>query len=494
MARREVCDIVVLGAGFGGSLLSLIARTAGRRVVLMERGSHPRFAIGESSTPLANLKLAALAGRYGLTAIKPLCKYGPWKRTYPKVGCGLKRGFSFFRHRRGGPFEPDPNHTNELLVAANPDAEHGDTHWYRADFDTLLVEWAQAAGVIYVDRCDIEEIHRDKPWHLRGKCADGPVEVTAPFLIDATGGSAPIAKTVGLRDLTRDMRTRTGGLYGHFRNVALWSDVLVELGGSLNDHPYPCDAAALHHVIDGGWMWVLRFDNGITSAGFSMDPDVYHEPEEPPTSDLWDVLLETYPSIGRQFRDAAPVNPLVRVRRLQRRWSAAAGEDWAMLPHTAGFVDPWLSTGIAHTLFGIERLARVVTDGWAAPERPRMLAEYDRSIARVFDLLDSLFAACMKSFDRFDILVSLTMAYFAAAIFSEERIRAGLDTPDDYYLLAHDQNYRRIVAELCDAAAVAASAEAGELARRTADLLALYNSAGLCDPKVCNMYPFHGTL
>lgn len=494
MTRREECDIVIVGAGFGGSLLAQIARTAGRRVVLLEKERHPRFSIGESSTPLANLKLATLADRYGLAAIKPLCKYGLWKRTYPQVACGLKRGFSFFHHKRHRPFEPDPNHANELLVAANPDDEHGDTHWYRADFDSFMVTQAQEAGVVYIDRCRVVETHRGPPWHLRASCRDGPVEVSASFLVDATGDSAWLAKVLELDDVTDTLRTRTGSLYGHFRDVARWSDVLLERGGSIDDHPYPCDEAALHHVIEGGWMWVLRFDNGITSAGFSLDPEVHPLADGRPSKAVWEGLMADYPSIARQFRDAKAVTPLVCVERLQRRWSPAAGADWAMLPHTAGFVDPWLSTGIAQTLFGIERLAHVVTDGWGAPDRSERLAAYAEAVSHVVDLLDLLVAACLRSLGRFDVTVSLTMAYFAAAIYSEERIRAGNDAPNDEFLLAHDARFCAIAAELCESAAGIGSADAVEFARRAADLLAPYNTAGLCDPHRRNMYPFTSTV
>ena len=54
------CDIAVLGSGFGGTLLAIIAHRLGFGTALLERGSHPRFAIGESSTPLANLLLEEL--------------------------------------------------------------------------------------------------------------------------------------------------------------------------------------------------------------------------------------------------------------------------------------------------------------------------------------------------------------------------------------------------------------------------------------------------
>ena len=52
-------DIAIVGSGFAGSLLAMIARRLGRSVVLIERGKHPRFVIGESSTPLDHVVTGA---------------------------------------------------------------------------------------------------------------------------------------------------------------------------------------------------------------------------------------------------------------------------------------------------------------------------------------------------------------------------------------------------------------------------------------------------
>src|SRR6478672_2683730 len=128
---RIDCDLAVLGSGFGGTLLALIARRLGLGVALLERGTHPRFAIGESSTPLADFKLARIADHFGLDWLRPFSKYGTWKAAYPHLPCGLKRGFSFFRHNPGRPFEAGDRNANALLVAASPDDANSDTHWFR---------------------------------------------------------------------------------------------------------------------------------------------------------------------------------------------------------------------------------------------------------------------------------------------------------------------------------------------------------------------------
>src|SRR5262245_31879201 len=111
-------DLAVVGSGFAGSLTAMIAKRLGRPVLLLERGRHPRFVVGESSTPLANLLLEEIADRYDLPRLRPLSKWGTWQQTHPEIGCGLKRGFTFFCHRLGQRFVADLEHRHNLLVAA----------------------------------------------------------------------------------------------------------------------------------------------------------------------------------------------------------------------------------------------------------------------------------------------------------------------------------------------------------------------------------------
>src|SRR5690349_4595715 len=99
----EAFDIAILGSGFAGSLTAMIARRMGYSVLMLERWTHPRFAIGESTSPLTNLLLEELAVRYDLPRLLPLTSYGPWKRAYPELTVGLKRGFTFYHHEPGKP-------------------------------------------------------------------------------------------------------------------------------------------------------------------------------------------------------------------------------------------------------------------------------------------------------------------------------------------------------------------------------------------------------
>src|SRR6266853_3313160 len=131
----QPCEVVIVGSGFAGSLLARILAVQGYDVVLLERGTHPRFAIGESSTPLANLTLERLARRYGLDDCYDLAAHGRWVARFPELRRGLKRGFTFYRHHAGRPFANAGLRSERLLVAASPNDHVADHHWLRADVD-----------------------------------------------------------------------------------------------------------------------------------------------------------------------------------------------------------------------------------------------------------------------------------------------------------------------------------------------------------------------
>mgnify|MGYP003312718384 CR=1 FL=1 len=74
--------VVIVGAGFAGAIAARVVNAIGHRVSLLDRGKHPRFALGESSTPLAALVLERLADRYGLDDLRHLAAYGPVSYTH----------------------------------------------------------------------------------------------------------------------------------------------------------------------------------------------------------------------------------------------------------------------------------------------------------------------------------------------------------------------------------------------------------------------------
>src|SRR5688572_10392158 len=243
-------DLAIVGSGFGGSLLAMIARRLGLRVMLLERGQHPSFAIGESASPLAGILIEQLADRYHLPRIRPLSAYGTWQRTYPDVTCGLKRGFTYFRHEAGARYRVAPERANQLLVAASPNDELSDTHWLRADVDHFLVREAIALGVDFLDRVHLETIEwqADGSPLLHGTRSGQPLRLRARFVVDASGPHGFLSRALSIDDAGFGGYPATQALFSHFTGVAR-CDGLPEFAAD-DRPPYPIDDAALHHVFD----------------------------------------------------------------------------------------------------------------------------------------------------------------------------------------------------------------------------------------------------
>lgn len=420
-------DIAVIGSGFGGSLLSMIARQQGRSVVLLERGRHPRFAIGESSTPLANLILEELAERYSLPRLAPLTKWGSWQRTYPEVACGLKRGFTFYHHTLGQRWAPEPDHRNELLVAASPHDEISDTHWYRPDFDHFLVREAQRLGVEYWDNTELEDARlSDGAATVSGRRQGRELKVRARFIVDASGPRGFLHRAWKLPEARFDGLPPTEGLYTHFSGVRRWAEISPDSSGETS--PYPVDEAAVHHVFDGGWIWVLRFNNGITSAGVAATARLTGELRLARGACAWSRLLGLLPSVAEQFSEAKAERDFVHAPRLSFLSGVASGPGWALLPAAAGFIDPLLSTGFPLNLLGVSRLAEAFERHWGSDRLALAVAEYGSQTLQELTSAARLIAALYANLGEFTTFSALSLLYFAAASFTETARR--LDHPE----------------------------------------------------------------
>ena len=334
--------VVVVGAGFAGAITARVACAQGHEVTLVDRGRHPRFALGESSTPLAAIVLERLARRYGLTDLHQLAAYGRWRTHLSELRCGLKRGFTFYRHHREERFRSDTANTDRLLVAASPDDAAADTHWYRQDVDDFLVRRAQDEGVRYVDETELAAVETNNDrFVLTATRLGRTLNLTADFVIDASGSSAAVAKRLGVTEHPVG-RFRTGLVYGHFEGVTPLVSTLPD-DADVPAGPFPDERAAVHHLIDEGWMYELRFDNGVVSAGFVIEYNDYNEHggdaaatslrgklsagRQP--SDVFKDLLASYPTLFEQFEHARPLRPIATIPILQRRLSRAAGHRWS---------------------------------------------------------------------------------------------------------------------------------------------------------------------
>jgi tetracycline 7-halogenase / FADH2 O2-dependent halogenase len=438
-------QVVVIGSGFAGSLVAMMALRLGFSTALIERGRHPRFAIGESSTPLANLLLEEIAVEYDLPFLRPLCKWGSWQEKNPHLACGLKRGFTFYKHQLGRPFQPDAGRSCQLMVGASPVEKIADTHWYRPDFDHYLVRQAQLLGVVCQDETELESATEESNgMRLMGRRRGQSLHLTAEFVIDASGPRGFLHRALGLPEKTLEGFPATQALFSHFAGVLPLPD------GFTGGHPpYPPEQAAVHHVFDGGWIWVLKFNNGLTSAGVAATAPVAEKFQFRSGAPAWRKLLRKLPSLAESLEPARAVMPFVWQPRVAFQSATVTGRRWALLPSAAGVVDPLLSTGFPLTLLGVKRLARIL-QRLGQSRFQSDLDDYGRLTTLELETTARLVKALYATMNRFDAFKELSLLYFAAASFSEAARRLGKTHLCQDFLFCRHPVFAPQLRQLCE--------------------------------------------
>jgi FADH2 O2-dependent halogenase len=183
----------------------------------------------------------------------------------------------------------------------------------------------------------------------------------------------------------------------------------------------------------------------------------------------------------------------MKTGRLQRKMKHGFGEGWAVLPNTVGFVDPLFSSGIAHSLSGIEKLADIFQQYWSDEKLLyQNLREYEKKIFAEIKLIDCLIAGCYKAMPYFDLFNAWSMLYFAATIAHEQRRIK--NQPPGYFLNSDDAQIKKMVYDSYKDLLKIISSEnpsKEEIKAFTAlikERIKPFNSAGLLDASCKNMY------
>lgn len=383
-------DVAIVGAGFEGGLLGLVLAQQGQRVLMIESGTHPRFALGESTVRHTFKALKILGERYQIPEIQQKFSRADLLHKHVTSSCGIKRNFGFVYHREGQ--HQIPEESNQLKIT--PFREGFEAHLYRQDIDAWLTYTAVHYGADVKYRTLITGVDVDKQGvTLTSQQGD---KFQARFLIDAAGPGAFLGRMFNLREDPPRFKLNTRCLFTHMIDVKPYDD--LQLPNGVPQMPERWYSGTCHHIFDGGWLWVIPFDNrpgstnNVVSVGLSFDNERFPRPKDKTPAQEWQEFLARFPSIYEQFKDAKITRDWISSDRLQSSVTQTVGERWCLTAaaNGSGFIDALYSRGLANsTEFVSALIPRLLT----------ALKDDDFAVER-FEYLERLTRNNMRNNDR----------------------------------------------------------------------------------------------
>ncbi|MEA2560373.1 MAG: hypothetical protein QOH06_1877 [Acidobacteriota bacterium] len=324
MSTDPQYDVLVIGGGPAGATAGLVLAREGWRVLLLERAVFPRFHIGESFLP----RNMALIRELGLE---------PELRKIPQVE---KRGAEFLMGH--GKDEGTLYWFTDILTG-------GDTVSFnieRAPFDAMLLDSARKAGVEVREQSAVKKILRMEDGRVEA-VTDAGEEVSARYLVDASGQSTLIGKHLNIRKVLP--HRRKVAYFGHFENVARRPGVE---GGFI-----------VIVMTEEGWFWLIPLDETRMSIGVVMHADQAKKVGLPPEQMLpW--AIERCPAVKVRMADAVYPDSSDGYHVLadfSYRCSPYAGPGYFLVGDAAVFVDPIFSTGVCMGMMSATEAARGIS-------------------------------------------------------------------------------------------------------------------------------------
>ena len=343
MGSTPEWDVIVAGAGPGGSSTAIHLAEAGVRVLVLEREFFPRFHIGESLLPAAELLVTTLG-------IDP----------DPNVFL-FKRGAQFVCERTGRVQSFD---FNEALPGPQRYAWQVD----RAQFDTLLRNRALDAGAevrhgVSVDDVDFEE---------NGvRVTVGDDSERSRFFIDATGQDRMLARKLG------SIRT-----FDRFGKAAVFTHFSQLCDASLREIAPHNDIRII--MIPDGWLWAIPLTKERLSVGLvSRKSGLRRE--------RLDEYLESSPLFQRLLTNAIRHDTKL-IGNFSFENTSSSGIRYSCVGDSACFIDPVFSSGVSLAIFrGLavaERLIPALESGCEA--YPNLMGPMEESMKRGYDTFAAL--------------------------------------------------------------------------------------------------------
>ncbi len=301
-------DVIVIGGGPGGSITGAALAQAGKKVLILERETFPRFHVGESLIPFGN---------------DVLKKIGVWDKLLA-AGFMKKLGAEFVLGNAQARIQ--------VLFGRYLGEAYAQTFQVeRSKFDHLLLDnaitqgcevWQQAK----VQQANIQEDHVTVTCQYQGETR----ELRARWVVDASGRDAFLGKQLGLEKTDLGMPKKFA-TFAHFHNV------------KRNDPP--ADGHITVVRLGFGWFWIIPLDAEKTSVGLVQTAEHFKSTGLTP-AECFEHVVATTPEMQARLGNAKRVCDFNFAGDYTYRHLRNAGDRWLLVGDAAGFIDPIFSSGV----------------------------------------------------------------------------------------------------------------------------------------------------
>jgi len=314
-------DVLIIGAGPAGALAAAQLQREGRKILVVEKQTFPRFVIGESLLP----HTMDLLKEVGLL------------QAVEKCGFMKKTGAVFLRGDKVCNFDfADQSAAGWQYTYQVP----------RAEFDKAIADAVQARGVEFlyghtVTAVNFSNAHADvtleQPDGTRRKIA-------ARFVLDCSGYGRVLPRLLDLEEPS---------------NYPVRESLFTHVTGDVRPPEREQGKIWVCVHADGAWIWIIPFSNGKTSVGVVATPEFFARYPGESEAQLRAIVMSE-PNAAARLADMRVDFQPQRIKGFACSVKKLYGPGFALAGNATEFLDPIFSSGVTLAMESGLRAAQVL--------------------------------------------------------------------------------------------------------------------------------------
>jgi len=302
------CDVIIIGGGPAGSTAATTLAKAGRKVLVLEKSKFPRFHIGESLLPY-NRKI--------------FDELGVWDKI---------QGAGFTKKRAAQFIMGDDTRGHRLDFSKGSFTEYPEAvQVERSKFDEILLNHARESGAMVSEETMVIDyrVESDRVVVKYHSSDLTEVEVSAPYLIDASG----LSNFTGNKERKRHFYPghKKVAVFGHFSGVDMPKD------------EHEGDILIIRR--ENSWVWMIPLEENKTSVGLVIDAADFKALKKKP-QEVFDAAMADTQAVAKRFANAKLMDQMHVIVDFSYKNETLVSPRMIRVGDASGFIDPMFSSGV----------------------------------------------------------------------------------------------------------------------------------------------------